>query len=64
MKVCTCGSELIAERRYDAQGLYLDSACDKCWPTKQKKYRPEILTGYSQADVDEPIEPDDPSDLL
>jgi hypothetical protein len=41
---------------YDAQGIALDRVCDKCRTAKLSKYRPEILTGYSQADVDEPID--------
>jgi hypothetical protein len=33
-----------------------------CEAEKLAQYRPEILSGYNQGDVDEPIEdPDDPS---
>ena len=46
-------------RIYDAQGIYLCKACDKCEKEKLSRYRPEILSGYSQADVDEDIEPED-----
>jgi len=42
---------------HDAQGIYLCRVCDKCEREKLSGYRPEILRGYSQADVDEPIEP-------
>lgn len=42
---------------HDAQGIPLARVCEKCWKAKLSKYRPEILRGYSQADVDEPIEP-------
>lgn len=42
---------------YDAQGIYLCRVCDVCQKEKLSHYRPEILTGYTQADVDEPIEP-------
>ena len=42
----------------DAQGIALARVCDKCRTEKLARFRPEILTGYSQADVDEPIEPD------
>ncbi len=42
----------------DAQGIPLCKACDHCIKEKLKGYRPEILTGYDQSDVDEPIEPD------
>jgi len=41
---------------YDAQGIYLEQVCDKCVKAKLSKYRPEILTGYSQNDVEESIE--------
>jgi len=42
----------------DAQGIPLCKVCDKCEKQKLSRYRPEILSGYTQADVDEPIEPD------
>jgi len=32
--------------------------CPKCRKAKLAQYRPEILTGYTQADVDEPIDSD------
>lgn len=41
---------------YDAQGIFLVRVCDKCEKVKLAKYRPEILSGYDQSDVDEPIE--------
>lgn len=44
---------------YDAQGIYLCKVCSKCERAKLATYRPEILTGYTQADVDEPIEPEE-----
>jgi hypothetical protein len=55
---CHCGSGEQAFAEYDAQGIFLCYACDECREEKLGVYRPEILTGYSQADVDEPIEPD------
>ena len=42
---------------YDAQGIPLAFVCDDCRDAKLSEYRPEILTGYTQADVNEPIEP-------
>jgi hypothetical protein len=42
----------------DAQGIELCRVCSICEAAKLSRYRPEILTGYTQADVDEPIEPD------
>lgn len=43
---------------HDAQGIPLCRVCERCERAKLSRYRPEILTGYTQADVDEPIEPD------
>lgn len=47
------------EAEYDEQGIFLCYVCPKCRTAKLSRYRPEILTGYTQADVDEPIEPDE-----
>lgn len=44
---------------YDAQGIELCKVCDRCRTAKLSRYRPEILEGYTQLDVDEPIEPED-----
>lgn len=46
-------------REYDAQGIYLCRVCDVCVKAKLARYRPEILTGYDQSDVNEPIEPEE-----
>ena len=43
---------------YDAQGIPLCRVCDLCIKEKLSKYRPEILTGYTQADIDERIDND------
>ena len=43
---------------HDARGIPLARVCDKCCEAVLATYRPEILSGYSQADVDEPIEDD------
>jgi len=40
----------------DAQNIPLARVCSKCRDEKLSHYRPEILTGYTQKDVDEPIE--------
>lgn len=40
----------------DAQGIYLAKVCDLCVDAVLSKYRPKILTGYTQADVDETID--------
>jgi hypothetical protein len=41
---------------YDAQNIYLCRVCDACETLKLARYRPCILTGYDQSDVNEPIE--------
>jgi hypothetical protein len=43
----------------DAQGIPLCRVCDVCEKQKLSRYRPEILSGYDQSDVDEPIEAED-----
>ena len=48
---------------HDAQGIPLCRVCEVCREQKLARYRPEILSGYDQRDVNEPIEPDDPSGL-
>jgi hypothetical protein len=58
MKRCPCGSGKPREEQYDAQGIFLCYTCVDCEKVELSRYRPEILTGYTQADVDEPIEPD------
>jgi hypothetical protein len=58
VRYCSCGSGLASWWEYDAKGIPLDRVCDKCVTRKLAKYRPEILTGYTQADVDEPIDED------
>jgi hypothetical protein len=56
---CPCGSGESPWPLNDAQGIYVSLVCDKCEDTVKSRYRPEIFTGYTQADVDEPIEPDE-----
>lgn len=54
---CPCGSGQISWWELDAQGIELCRCCPNCQNEKLSKFRPEILTGYNQSDVDEPIEP-------
>ena len=61
IRPCPCGSGKDSWWEYDAQGIELDRVCDDCVDEKLAKYRPEILSGYDQSDVDEPIEPEDES---
>jgi len=58
--ICTGGNESATTSwwEHDAQGIPLCRVCSRCRREKLAKYRPEILTGYTQADVDEPIEED------
>ena len=55
---CPCGSGEFPEAEYDAQGIFLCYVCSECREEKLSHYRPEILTGYNQLDVDEQIEED------
>lgn len=56
VRVCPCGSGNWPWWENDAQGIPLALVCDACKADKLAHYRPEILTGYTQVDVDEPIE--------
>lgn len=43
----------------DGNGIELCKVCSQCETFKLARYRPEILRPYTQADVDEPIEPEE-----
>ena len=58
LKKCNCGSGELSWWAKDAQGIELARVCDVCEEEKLSRFRPEILTGYDQSDVDEPIEPE------
>lgn len=58
-KTCPCGSGLWREAQYDGRGIFLCYTCPDCHDHKMKGYNPVILGPYTQADVDEPIEPED-----
>jgi hypothetical protein len=55
-RTCSCGSGLVSFPLHDAQGIYVQRVCDRCEAAVKRKFRPEIFRGYTQADVDEPIE--------
>lgn len=55
---CGCGSGKDSWWECDAQGIPLCRVCEDCKARRLAQFRPEILTGYTQADVDEPIEED------
>ena len=58
VRICNCGSNEQSWWARDAQGIELCRVCSECESQKLSVYRPEILSGYDQDDVDEPIEPD------
>ena len=47
----------------DAQGIPLAKVCGECKKEKLSGFRPEILSGYNQSDVNENIEPEDYYDV-
>lgn len=53
---CSCGSGNNPWWEYDANGIPLAKVCTACVDKRMEAYRPEILSGYDQSDVDEPIE--------
>ena len=59
VRPCPCGSGKDSHWELDGRGIPLERVCPACRKRKLAKYRPEILRPYSQADVDEPIEPED-----
>jgi hypothetical protein len=56
---CSCGSGQESWWEHDAQNIPLCKVCDACRQDRLAGYRPCILSGYAQADVDEPIEPEE-----
>lgn len=56
-QTCECGSGLNPEEQFDARGIYLCRACEKCAPQKLRGYRQEVLTN-SNYECDELIESD------
>jgi len=53
---CMDGHDGYSWWEYDYQGIELAKVCDRCVKFRLAQYRPEILEGYNQSDVDEPIE--------
>jgi hypothetical protein len=53
--ICDCGSGLESQWKYDARGIELCRACHKCWPTKMKQYRSDVLYNPNY-EADEPID--------
>lgn len=57
--LCACGSKRQRYELVDYQGIFCGYVCERCEAEKKSHYRPEMFTGYTQADVDEPIEAED-----
>ena len=55
---CSCGSGEHQEAEYDARGIFLTYACDRCRKERLSQYRPEVLSDPNYQ-ADEPIEPED-----
>lgn len=58
--LCNCGSGKYSWWENDAKGIPLCRVCDDCEKEKLSKYKPIVLKGYSQEDMDESIEPEEP----
>ena len=57
-KPCRCGSGFDHHPLFDCHGIFCDYVCGACEHETRAKYRPETFSGYTQADIDEPIEED------
>lgn len=55
-RLCSCASGKIKEAAYDAQGIFLCYVCSSCRKDRPARFRPEILSGYDERDVCEPID--------
>jgi hypothetical protein len=44
VRLCDCGSGLPSYWEYDARGIELCRACNKCRKRKLSHYRPDVLT--------------------
>ena len=56
-QTCNCGSGLEKKPVYDARGIFVTYACNKCKTQKLKGYRKDIFTN-PQYETDEPIDED------
>jgi hypothetical protein len=56
---CSCGSGRPSTWQFDGQGIPLCRTCTACHARQMARYRSDILGPYTQADVDEPIEPEE-----
>jgi hypothetical protein len=44
---------------YDGRGIPLCRVCAECVDAKLSRYNPVIFTSYTEADIDEQIEPEE-----
>ena len=58
-KCCPCGSKKYRCEEYDGRGIHLFFHCEDCYAGKIAKVNPVVLGSYTEADVDERIEPED-----
>ena len=59
LRPCPCKSGKPSWWELDGRGIPLARVCEDCVKATLAKYNPVILEYYTQADVDEPIEPDE-----
>ena len=57
---CPCRSGEPSWWAHDAQGIELCRVCERCEARQLARYRPMILSGYTQDDVNEDIDPEEP----
>jgi hypothetical protein len=58
VRPCPCGSGEESQWEFDAKGMPLDRMCRVCRKAKLARIPTKILLGYTQEDIDEPIEED------
>lgn len=57
LRECHCGSGLYAQAHYDARGIFLTFACEKCEEKKLSGFRRDVLTDPDYWH-DEPLDED------
>lgn len=63
VRPCPCDSGKDSWWEHDAQGIELCRVCPSCVKEKMAGYRPQIISGYNQSDVDESIESEEHYDF-
>ena len=56
---CPCKSGKMSWWELDGRGIPLCRVCEVCREKQMAKYNSVILSHYTQADIDEQIEPDE-----